>query len=163
MGVGPTGQELEGRLGNVRPQGGDPFGAEDLQQSVEALHAFAATLHQARSDLHRSFERVTGTDAHLGVQALRVQHRQVGQQLRVQTVGLGVLGIIVPQVGGPRGAVGETAGGDKVARQAMSFPPSSHGWIFGDGRRLPRRRGRAPDIRYQGSPTAPTAATSPGS
>jgi hypothetical protein len=51
-------------------------------------------MHQARSELHGPLERITGTVGGLWVEAIWVQQRQTSQQLRVQPVGLGVLGVI---------------------------------------------------------------------
>jgi hypothetical protein len=94
MGVRPASQELEGRLGHVRSQGRHPVWAQDFQQGVKALHAGRAPMHQAGSDLHGPLERITGPVGGLWVEAIWVQQRQPSQQLGVQPVGLGVLGVI---------------------------------------------------------------------
>jgi hypothetical protein len=94
MGVGPASQELEGCLGHVRSQGRHPVWAQDFRQGVKALHAGRAPMHQAGSELHGPLERITGPVGGLWVEAIRVQQRQPSQQLRVQPVGLGVLGVL---------------------------------------------------------------------
>jgi hypothetical protein len=55
-------------------------------------------MHQAGSELHGPLERITGPVGGLWVEAIRVQQRQPSQQLRVQPVGLGVLGVIGAEV-----------------------------------------------------------------
>ena len=50
------------------------------------------------TDLHRSLERITRTERFGQMQTLGVQHRQPSEQLGVETVGLGVLGEVVPQI-----------------------------------------------------------------
>jgi hypothetical protein len=98
MRVGPAGQELERRLGHVGPQGPHPVRTQDFQQRVQTLHAGRAPTHQPRADLHRPLERITRPIRRLGVQAIWVQQRQTSQQLRIQPVGLGVLGVIGAQI-----------------------------------------------------------------
>jgi hypothetical protein len=51
--------------------------------------------------LGRPAQRIAGTQAPLRVQSLRVQQRQPGQQHRIQSVALGVLGVVSPQIGRP--------------------------------------------------------------
>jgi hypothetical protein len=49
--------------------------------------------------LGRSAQRVPGAKAALLMQTLRVQQRKPSQQNRIQSITLGVLGVIGPQVG----------------------------------------------------------------
>jgi hypothetical protein len=98
MWVGPASQELERCLGHVRSQGRHPVRAQDLQQGVKALHAGRAPMHQPRSELHGPLEWITGPVGGLWVEAIWVQQRQASQQLGVQPVGLGVLGVVGGQV-----------------------------------------------------------------
>ena len=51
--------------------------------------------------LGATLERIRRAEPFFQVQAFRMQHRQPGQQLRIEPVGLGVLGIVIAQVGRP--------------------------------------------------------------
>lgn len=74
--------------------------AHDLQQRIEAGHRYRPAVHQPGADLHHPLERVAGPERVLAVQPLGMQQRQTSQQLGVQTVGLGVLVVVGPQVRG---------------------------------------------------------------
>jgi hypothetical protein len=94
------GQEPQRRLvGQVGVQGGQPPGAEQLQQRVQAGQGGGAALDQGGAQLGRASQRRGGTQAVLGVQAVWVQQRQPGEQARVEPVGLGVLVVLGAQVG----------------------------------------------------------------
>lgn len=78
-----------------------PLRPEDFQEGVEAGQAGGAALDQGGVQLGRPAQRITGSDAPLGVQALWVQHREPGEQNRVEPVALGVLGVVGAQFSRP--------------------------------------------------------------
>jgi hypothetical protein len=73
-------------------------------------------MHQPGSELHGPLERITGPVGGLWVEAIWVQQRQPSQQLGVQPVGLGVLGVIGAQVR-------RLLGGDQDHRRAPAPEP----------------------------------------
>ena len=123
------GEELQrGAVGQVGADRVVPGRPEDLQQRVQPGQALAAAVGQGRVQLRRPLQRITRPQALLGIQAVGVQHRQPGQQLGVQPVGLGVLGVVAAQIGRP-------------------FRRHQHHWRRGAGTRrpaAPTRSGLAP-------------------
>ena len=98
--VAVAGQEPQRGQRHVAADRGDPGRSEDLQQRVQPGHRGGPPVHQPGADLHRPLERLAGTEGVLTVQPVGVQQRQPGQHLGVQPVGLGVLVVVGPQVGG---------------------------------------------------------------
>ena len=62
-----------------------------------------AALDQAPAPPHCPFEGTGRVQAVEGLEVLGVQKGEPGQHAAVEPVGLGVLGVVVPQVGGPFG------------------------------------------------------------
>ena len=93
------GEELQrGAVGQIGTDRGVPGRPEDLQQRIQPGQALTAAVGQGRVQLGRPLQRITRPQALLGIQAVRMQHRQPGQQLRVQPVGFGVLGVVAAQI-----------------------------------------------------------------
>jgi hypothetical protein len=57
-------------------------------------------MNQAGSDLHPPLERIARSERFSQMQTFGMKHGQAGQHLGIDTVGLGVLGEIVPKVRG---------------------------------------------------------------
>ena len=100
VGIAGGKEPQRGVVTQVGTERGVPAGSEDLQQRVETSQAGGAALDQRGVQLGGPAKRVAGTQAALGVKPLGVQHRQPGQQDRVQPVALGVLGVVGAQVRG---------------------------------------------------------------
>ena len=97
-GVGVAGQYRQSGFAVVRAERVVPGRAEQLELGVEALEHRGTAFHDRGPDLHDPAQRfgrpVTGVLA----QPFGVQQRQPGQQLGVQVVVLGVLGVVRPQI-----------------------------------------------------------------
>jgi hypothetical protein len=78
-----------------------PGRPENFQQGIQPGQALAATMRQGGVQLRRPLQRIARPQALLGIQAVRMQHRQPGQQLGVQPVGFGVFGVVAAQIRRP--------------------------------------------------------------
>ena len=93
-------QEPQGRLvGQVRAERGMPAGPEEFEQCIQSREDAGAAFDQIGAQLDRPAHRVTGAEPGRGVHALGMQKWDPGKDFRVQAVGLGVLAVVITQVG----------------------------------------------------------------
>ena len=125
VGVAGRQEPQRGDVGQVTAEGRMPGRSQQLEIAIQPGQDDVAALDQAGAQPGRAAQRIGWAQALGSVQALGVQQRQPGQDPGIEPVGLGVLGVVVAQVGGLlgrnhdyRGAAAAEPGGQRHPRVA---------------------------------------------